>query len=159
MKRAVLVALVGASFLVSCSTDQPRHRPGGMQRREAFHPPGESMLHFDANHDGSVTTAELNAGLHADFTAADTNHDGVLEEDEIRAVNAARWASEASASTPLIDWNNDGHVDFHEFAAGPRALFEQIDRNNDGVLDNDELHPHHYEGKVPQHTRPPGPGE
>lgn len=162
MKRAVLVALMGASVLVSgCTTDRPRHGPdgGALHRREDFHPPGEAMTRYDANHDGSVTMAEFNAGLRADFAAADTNHDGVLDPVETRAVNAARVAAEATAASPLIDWNDDGHVDFHEFAAGPRALFEQLDRNNDGVLDKDELHPHPYEGKVPTHTRPPGPGE
>jgi Ca2+-binding EF-hand superfamily protein len=129
-----------------------------VHRREPFHPPTEAMLKYDADRDGKVTAAEFNAGLHAEFAAADINHDGVLDPAEVRAVNEARIALQASAATPLIDWNDDGHVDFHEFAAAPRALFEQIDQNSDGVLDKDELHPHHYEGKVPQHTIPPGAG-
>lgn len=157
MKRVLLVALLGVSALLSaCST--PARTPSIVHRREPFHPPTEAMAKYDTDRDGRVTAAEFNAGLRADFTVADANHDGVLDSAEVRAVNAARIAFEASAATPLIDWNDDSHVDFREFAAAPRALFEQIDRNGDGVLDKDELHPHRYEGKVPQHTIPPGEG-
>jgi hypothetical protein len=161
MKRVLLVAMLGASVLVSgCSTPARTPRsPSIVYRREPFHPPTESMVKYDADHDANVTAAEFNAGLRAEFSEADLNQDGVLDSLEVRAVNAARIATEASAATPLIDWNDDGHVDFREFAAAPRALFEQIDRNSDGVLDKDELHPRHYQGKVPQHTMPPGAGQ
>ena len=69
----------------------------------------------------------MEAGLKADFAAADTNHDGVLELDEVRAVNDKRWSEDASASSPLVDWNHDGVVDFDEFAATARSLFDQMD--------------------------------
>ena len=160
MKRVLIIAVLGVSALISaCSTPARTPRtPSIVHRREPFHPPTEAMLKYDTDHDGKVTAAEFNTGLRAEFAAADINHDGVLDPAEVRTVNAARIASQASAATPLIDWNDDGHVDFREFAAAPRALFEQIDQNGDDVLDKDELHPHHYEGKVPQHTIPPGEG-
>ncbi len=96
---------------------------------------------YDFNHDGSVTRAELEAGIRADFAKADANHDGKLDGTEIAAVNAQRWSSDASSASPLVDWNNDGAVDFYEFAGTARSLFTQVDADGDGVLTPAELKP------------------
>jgi Ca2+-binding EF-hand superfamily protein len=109
----------------------------------------EQLMRYDANHDGSLTRAEMEAGLRADFDAADTNHDGVLQPEEFRAVNKKRWQELASAATPLADWNGDGVVDFNEFAGLVRTLFDQLDANGDGVLSPAELHPQ-AAGQKPQ---------
>ncbi|MGB8600638.1 MAG: hypothetical protein WCD42_00400 [Rhizomicrobium sp.] len=103
--------------------------------------PVQTLLRFDANHDGKITRAELENGLKAEYAAADTNHDGVLELEEYRAVNDQRWKQFGAAATPLADWNGDGVVDFSEFSGGPRTLFEQIDANADGILTPQELNP------------------
>lgn len=103
--------------------------------------PVQTLLRFDANHDGKITRAELEKGLKAEFDAADTNHDGVLELEEYRAVNDQRWKQFGAAATPLADWNGDGVVDFSEFSGGPRTLFEQLDANGDGVLSPQEMNP------------------
>jgi hypothetical protein len=116
------------------------------QREAEFHPPNVMLMRYDFNHDGSITRAEMEAGLKADFDAADTNHDGRLDEDEVRAVNRQRLNMDPTAS-PLIDWNHDGYVDFDEFAAEPRSLFEQLDTNADGVLSPTELNPRGVPGK------------
>ncbi len=96
---------------------------------------------YDLNHDGSVTRAELEAGLRADFAKADADHDGKLNEAEIAPVNAQRWSSDASSASPLVDWNNDGFVDFSEFAGTARSLFTQVDADGDGVLTPAEMKP------------------
>lgn len=113
------------------------HRP----REAEWHPPVGMLLRYDFNHDGSVTRAEMEKGLHEDFAKADTNHDGGLDEGEVRAVNQQRWAEDASTASPLVDWNHDGSVDFDEFAATPRSLFSQMDSDGDGVLSPKELRP------------------
>ena len=134
---------VVAILLAGCAS----HRPppdgpdGPGHREEEWHPPVGILLHFDANHDGSITRAEMEAGLKADFAAADTNHDGVLEPDEVAAVNQQRWREDASATSPLVDWNHDGVVDFNEFANTARSLFDQLDIDGNGVLSPKELHP------------------
>lgn len=101
-------------------------------------PPGLALLKFDANHDGYVTRAELEAGLHAEFNAADKNHSGCLDADEVRAINAQRWEADHSA-TPLVDWEHVGCLTFNEFAAEPRSLFEELDKNDNGVLTPREI--------------------
>lgn len=115
--------------------------PGGA--RDEWHPPREMLIKYDANHDGTLTRAELEAGLRADFARDDTNHDGHLDINEVRAVNQARWSADSSTTSPLVDWNHDGFVDFQEFAAAPRSLFDQMDANGDGQLTPDELNPQH----------------
>ncbi len=152
MRTAFLATALSAAVLVAaCAGDPPRTQPGLVDRTHpGVRSPGESLLRFDANKDGSVTTAEFNAGLRAEFAAADTNRDGVLDLAEMRAVNAARLKDEGSMATPLIDWNQDGHIDLQEFSAAPKSLFTQIDLNGDGTLDPDEINPHPR-----QHHRPP----
>ena len=140
---AVLLASCGSLF-------GGPHRPREGTDQD-FHPPVDILLAYDANHDGSVTRAEMEAGLRADFARVDTNHDGVLEKDEVRAVNESRWNADASTASPLVDWNHDGVVDFDEFAATARSLFVQLDTDGDGVLTPSELHP-----QAPAQERRPG---
>jgi Ca2+-binding EF-hand superfamily protein len=115
--------------------------------------------------DGNLTRAQLEAGLHKDFEAADVNHSGVLEADEVRAVNQQRWNEDQSAVSPLQDWNGDGVIDFNEFAATARALFNEMDLDHNGVLTPKELRPGRERSKDGQDGRgdgrggPPGGGQ
>jgi Ca2+-binding EF-hand superfamily protein len=111
------------------------------------------MLSFDANNDGIVTKEELEAGLQRQFAAADTNGDGRLDAAEMQAENDRRWRQSGTASSPLIDWNQDGVIDFAEFATTARTLFGQLDRDRGGTLAGVEL-------RVPVARRaPPDPGQ
>ncbi len=138
MGKGVL-AILSLVLLAGCGGREPR--PDGGRHEDEWHAPVQILLRFDANHDGSVTRAEMEAGLRADFAAADTNHDGVLELDEVRAVNDKRWSEDASATSPLVDWNHDDKVDFNEYAATARSLFAQMDVGGKGVLSAKELKP------------------
>ncbi len=107
---------------------------------DEWHSPAE-MLDKYADKNGVVTRAAMEAGLRADFAAADKNHEGCLGQDEVRAINAERWKEDASTASPLIDFRHTGCIDFDEFAATPRSLFDQLDKNGDGKLTPRELHP------------------
>jgi hypothetical protein len=117
---------------------------------DEWHPASELLAKY-ADKNGAVTRAAIEAGLRADFAAADKNHDGCLDEDEARAVNQSRWKEGASTTSPLIDFLHNGCIDFVEFAAEPRSLFEQLDKDGDGRLTPAELHL----GRKPPNT--PGP--
>lgn len=97
------------------------------------------MLSFDANKDGQVSREELEAGLKAQFDAADTDHNGSLNLSEIQAENARRWQANGTASSPLIDWNMDGVVSLAEFSATALSVFAQLDRDRGGMLAGAEL--------------------
>jgi hypothetical protein len=112
------------------------------------------LLKYDSNHDGTVTRAELEAGLKAEFDAADKNHSGCLDSDEVRAINEERTKSDESAASPLIDWENKGCIDFNEYAATGRSLFDQLDRDGNGKLTPDELHPKKRRTQAPSDNNP-----
>ena len=76
------------------------------------------LLKYDANHDGTLTRAELIAGLKAEFAAHDTHHTGCLEPDQARH-QPARMAADQSTATPLQDWNQDGCIDYRNFPPPP----------------------------------------
>lgn len=134
------LAISAALLLAGCS-GSPKPRPQG----EQWHPPAE-MLDKYADKNGVLTRAALEAGLTADFAAADVKHTGCLDGDEVRVINEERWKEGASTSSPLIDFKHNGCVDFEEFAATPRSLFEQLDTDGNGRLTAKELHP----GRKPQ---------
>jgi hypothetical protein len=134
--RVLLIATTVVLLLAGCSSAPlaPHSAPPTEWR-----PPSELLARY-ADKNGVVTRAAIEAGLKADFAAADKNHDGCLDEDEARAVNEARWKEAASTTSPLIDFLHNGCIDFDEFAAEPRSLFEQLDKDGDGRLTPQELH-------------------
>lgn len=110
------------------------------QRLPAGLPPSAALLlRYDANHDGIVTREEMEAGLKADFAAADTNGDGCLDVTETRAENQRRLARDGAEASPLVDWNLDGCVDFKEFANTAHSYFQLVDKKKDGKVTLQEL--------------------
>ena len=123
------------------------------------------MVQYDGDRDGRVTRAEINAGIAAQFGAADTNADGRLDAAEILRYNDKRkadrraryeaWKAKAAAlgrdpgrppsdrdtvdNLRAADWNLDGFITAEEFGGKTRALAMRADRNGDGVIDAEEL--------------------
>jgi hypothetical protein len=137
----------------------PNYRP---PRDENFNGgPNAILLKYDANKDGQLTRAELNAGLKAEFDSYDTRHTGCLDVDQVRAINAARIAADKSTASPLQDWNLDGCIDLKEFSTAANSLFDQLDRNHNGVVSKEEFNPRQRPGSVPgqgERGRRQGPG-
>jgi len=119
---ALLLALIGASQAWAQPDDNSLTGP---------------LARFDTNHDGSVSLAEMDAVLRADFGSLDHNHDGALNGSEMAEENDRRSQADPSA-TLLFDWKGSGFIDFDEFAAPMHTLFAQLDRNKDGVLSQRE---------------------
>ena len=118
----------------------PWMRPTEKPRDENYHGGNAAMLlRYDANHDGTVTRAELIAGLKAEFAAHDTHHNGCLDADQAAQINQARVDADQSTATPVMDWNQDGCIDYIEFSAAPYSLFDQLDADHDGKLTPKEL--------------------
>src|SRR3954469_25675166 len=97
------------------------------------------LLRYDANHDGTITREEMEAGLKADFAAADENKDGCLDPSEVRAENQRRLERDGAEASPLNDWNLDGCVDMREFSNTVHSYFELADKTKDGKVSQAEL--------------------
>lgn len=112
--------------------DGPR---GGMERM---------LEEFDANSDGSITKAEVEAATTERFNAADTDGDGFLSADELAAQaeadRADRMAKRSARMVEHLDEDGDGKLSAEEMAArGPVDMFDRLDEDEDGVLTQDEL--------------------
>ena len=135
MWKAALFLMLAAT-VGGCAGRPPPHRD-----ETEFHPSRNILEAYDLNHDGTITRAEMEQGLRADFAKADVKHTGCLDEDEARAVNEQRWQQDQSTASPLVDFKGQGCIDFDEFAATARSLFEQMDTNGDGKIEPKELRP------------------
>jgi hypothetical protein len=132
---AVLLALGAAGCGSLFGGDKPKHAGPA---EPPWHPP-TAMLVVYAAPDGSLTRAQMEAGLRRDFAKADTHHNGCLDEDQVRAINQQRWKDDESTASPLIDFKHNGCVDFDEYAATPRSLFDMLDRDGKGKLTPQQL--------------------
>jgi hypothetical protein len=96
---------------------------------------------IDANKDGTVTQAEIDAFRAARFAAADANGDGGLDSEELatwrRSEMQARMAERAERLLAERDANGDGKLQIAELDR-PRATFGRADTNEDGVLSREE---------------------
>jgi Ca2+-binding EF-hand superfamily protein len=135
--KTLLPVILGLALVLSACAD--RRDRGPRETDPDFHPTIDLLTKYDANHDGTITRVEMEAGLKQEFDAADTNHDGKLDPDEVAAVNAQRWNEDKSTASTIVDWNQDGFVDFNEFSGTARSLFADIDRDGDGQLTPAEL--------------------
>lgn len=120
-----------------------------------------SLIQFDADKDGRITRAEIDAGLQAQFASADTNGDGKLDAAELQNYNEARRAERKARyeawraknpdkagekrrytgggrdgfdSMKHADWNRDGFVTPDEFGGRTRSQAMRADRDSDGVV-------------------------
>jgi Ca2+-binding EF-hand superfamily protein len=137
MKRLQLLLCGMALVLSACGTDHHDRKPP----EAPWHPATAMLEKYVTNADGSLTRAQMETGLRADFNAADKNHTGCLDTDETRAINEERLAEDKSTASPLVDFSGKGCIDFDTFASTPRSLFDTMDRDNNGVLTAQELHP------------------
>ena len=117
----------------------------------AAHDRGGRFKGLDANEDGVVTRAELDAHSAALVEAADADGDGGVSNEEMRAYREAKREERRAKHNP--DTNGDGVVDRIEFQAAAEKRFARMDKNDDGVLSEDERqrrrgrhHRRHHDG-------------
>lgn len=121
------------------STDCPAYGQGYGRR-------GGGLQKWDANGDGQLSREEVaNAPrLSQGFDAIDANHDGFLTLAELQAAHGARGpGSRGGRGGPIARWdaNGDGKLSRDEVANAPRLSqdFATIDANQDGFVTLEEL--------------------
>jgi Ca2+-binding EF-hand superfamily protein len=138
---AVLAASLGSVAVAENMPMDGDMQGGGMRE-------GGPFLNFDqidADKDGKITLAEMEAFRAARFAAADTNGDGNLSAEELVAMHAAeRAARELQRSADMIakfDTNADGVLSAEELPQPGNAtnMFERIDTDKDGAISKAEV--------------------
>jgi len=120
------------------------------QERGRGFPPNLLFTTLDADHDSTVSAAEL-SNARAALRALDKNRDGRLTVDETRAVMAfgrggegrgggATDSVEETVKTLMaFDANSDGRLQKSEVPERMQGVFERGDANKDDILTADEL--------------------
>jgi hypothetical protein len=113
----------------------------------------------DANKDGRITHAEVDATVEARFKKSDANRDGALDEKEFVAAmpkpperpKPPEGAPKPPEGRPpflpfdpaarfrATDWNGDGKLSPDEFSVPLKAMAIHADRNGDGAISDDEM--------------------
>ena len=133
ISRFVVAGAVTLGVGIAARLEAAQRLPAGLPASAAL------LLRYDADHDGIVTREEMEAGLKADFAAADTNGDGCLDPVEVRVENQRRLARDGAQASPLVDWNLDGCVDGREFGNTVRSYFALVDKAKNGRVTQNEL--------------------
>lgn len=146
----VLAAVTGAA-MVAPVLAQTAPAEQGMGMGDGMGPmAGRGMGGFDfaavdADKDGRVTKAELDAWRAAAATRLDADGDGLLSADEIAAGRiedmTARAQQMAARMVERLDADGDGLLSAAEMAARPMPAraFDRIDADGDGAVTEAEL--------------------
>ncbi|MFL4470616.1 EF-hand domain-containing protein [Tateyamaria armeniaca] len=130
MKRTTFITVIAAAA-IGMTTLSAMARDAG---------PDFSTLDADGN--GEVSLAELQARGEARFEAADTDGDGFLTQAELEAAGRERAGDRAARILARMDANDDGKLSPDEMK-GPRRdpgrLFERIDADNSGGISPEEF--------------------
>jgi Ca2+-binding EF-hand superfamily protein len=135
---AAVAALFAATFATAVMAEKGHGGPEGR---------GEMLLQMfdtiDADKDGKLTEAEIEAHRAAEFTAADTNADGMLNAEELTAQHMARMSQMAADHTTQMiertDDNGDGNLSAEEMTQTVQERrFAQLDQDEDGAISKAE---------------------
>jgi len=105
--------------------------PGMMMQRGGRGPMGMAdnpvYQSFDSDEDGTVTAAELEAGIAALHTEHDADGNGALSSDEFAALFAEVTRSMAERPFTMLDTNDDGEISAEEMAF-PAQMMARMQR-------------------------------
>jgi Ca2+-binding EF-hand superfamily protein len=118
---------------------------GRVSRSEHASGAKNMFVEMDANRDGAVTAAEMDA-RHAQKKSADSAPR--YNSDPARAADGSAVADEGvAAKIRLIDQNGDGQLSASEHEAGTTRLFAEMDTDGDGFLSKTECSTGHAKMK------------
>ena len=106
---------------------------------------GIDFAALDADKDGKITAAEMEAFRASRVTEVDTDQDGKLSAAELSAMNLARMQARADKMAARMierhDADGDGLLTVAELATppGPERLFGRADTDGDGALTEAEV--------------------
>ena len=164
----VVASLIGGSAMIATAqeapatpaateTAAPAATPGVWARIKAkfgddrgFGRGGEMlqniMVEVDADKNGSITQAEINAFRNAKVAAADTTKDGALNLDEFAAAYNELMRSKMVDAFQNFDEDGNGSITGAELDTRFGDVVAKMDRNGDGVLNKADRPQHDGKG-------------
>ncbi|MFN7224717.1 MAG: EF-hand domain-containing protein [Paracoccaceae bacterium] len=106
---------------------------------------GMDFAAIDADKDGKITQAEIDAYRAAQAKALDTDGDGLLSAEELSAMHlqnaTARANDRAARMIERMDTDGDGKLSAAEMTVRPMPgrMFDRLDADKDGALSEAEL--------------------
>ena len=94
---------------------------------------------YDANKDGKITQAEIDANRAEWFKKYDTNNDGKLSIDEYQNLWLAERHRQMVRSFQKLDIDGTGAITLEAYDAPVAHIVERLDQNNDGALSRDDM--------------------
>ena len=151
MVRGIILAAGAAAIVLGSPAAAQQGAAQTIKRADVVAKLDSNFAAADANHDGFLSTAEmqaeqnkemqnvraaLQAKLRTAFNQKDTNKDGQLSFAEFSAATlAAVRATETPAQiVQKLDTNHDGKVSAAEFRAPRLSQFDAADANHDGIV-------------------------
>ena len=132
------LALVATTAMADRRGDGPGHEGGAAFIEMDF-------AAMDADKDGKVTPAEIEAARTARMAAADTDGDGFYSAEELAAMQMSRMQARSGEMAARMiarqDADGDGKLSVAEMAprTGAERMFARIDTDKDGALSQAEL--------------------
>ncbi len=141
-----LVAVSGAALSTAVGAQEAPEAPmtdAPMAPEAVFG--GMDFATLDADGDGKITLAELEAYRAARVTEIDTDKDGKISAAELSAMHMARMQARADAMAARMierhDADGDGLLTAAEFVTppAPQRMFDRADTDGDGALTAAEI--------------------
>lgn len=139
MHESVKLSVLAGAIVVGCAIAAApmAFAQDGPDKRQ----PGFETL--DADGDGALTQAEMEAHRSARFAEADADGNGSLSADEMMAMGQKRKSDRAARMIERLDANSDGEVSEEELAQhrGKRGQdgFSRMDADGDGAVTKAEF--------------------
>jgi Ca2+-binding EF-hand superfamily protein len=151
MLLAASVLTLGAAAIIGAGIASERgegdHRAqfamkrGGMMQGGMGHRVERMMERFDADGDGVLTQAEIDASHDAMLKTFDANKDGVLELSEFRELWLDHMRTRMVDHFQTLDEDGDGKVTDKELNAPMARMMDRHDANDDDRLSREEMTP------------------
>lgn len=154
MKRTTLIAGILVATSAIAATAVLAAGPGyGMRGEHGFGmyggPPTFDSL--DADKDGEITPAEMEAHRQSRFSQADGDGDGKITKDEMIAAAQVRMEQRIDTMLERFDADGDGALTAEEMPQPPRPgrMFQFADEDGNGSISKeefDQMGRHHRHG-------------
>jgi Ca2+-binding EF-hand superfamily protein len=132
-----IVALVAVGGIASVSLADGKGKHG---RHGDW---GRMMLtEMDADKDGTVTSAEIDAHEAARATEIDADKNGSISVEELTAHYERMRQKHMAERLAAMDANGDGTVSVDEYQAAQTWRMARLDRNGNGQIEADEMRFH-----------------